>query len=144
MANLNRCFLIGNLTKDCSLRYTPKGTAVANISLAINRQWKQGEEVKKEVTFVPVVLWGRTAEIVNQYCAKGSPLMVEGRVQTRSWDGADGKKIYKTEICAENIQLLGHKKEGEPQVAKGDPLVPEEAPADGWLTEEPGEAVNEG
>lgn len=142
MANFNKVILIGNLTRDCELRYTPKGTAVANISLAINRQWKQGAEVKKEVTFVPVVLWGKTAEIVNQYCAKGSPLMVEGRVQTRSWDGADGKKQYKTEIVAESIQLLGHKKEGTPEVAKGDPLVTEEAPADSWLTEEAGEGLD--
>lgn len=140
MANLNKVFLIGNLTKDPELRYTPQGTAVANITLAINRQWKQGEEVKKEVAFVPVVLWARTAEIANQYCIKGSPLMVEGRIQTRSWE-KDGQKQYKTEVVAENIQLIGgNKKEGAPQVAKGDPQVAEEAPADSWLVEDSEEA----
>ncbi|MEK6807565.1 MAG: single-stranded DNA-binding protein [Nanoarchaeota archaeon] len=142
MASYNKAILIGNLTKDVELRYTPQGTAVANITLAINRQWKQGDEVKKEVAFVPVVLWARTAEIVNQYCSKGAPLMVEGRVQTRSWE-KDGQKQYKTEIVAENIQLLGgNKKEGAPQVAKGEPLVTEDAPADGWLVEEDGAEAN--
>ena len=110
MANFNKVILIGNLTRDPELKHTPQGTAVANISLAINRQYKVSEETKKEVTFAPVVLWGRLAEIVNQYCLKGSPLMVEGRIQTHSWE-KDGQKHYSTEVVAENIQLLGGKKE---------------------------------
>lgn len=130
MANLNKVFLIGNLTRDPELRYTPQGTAVVNISLAINRKWKSGEEMKEEVAFVPVVIWDKKAEVVNQYCHKGSPLMVEGRLQTRSWE-KDGQKQYKTEVCAENIQLLGGKKE-ETQ----EPTQEKDEPKGGWLEDE--------
>lgn len=114
MANFNKVILIGNLTRDPELRYTPQGTAVVNITLAINRKYKVDEETKEDVAFIPVVIWNKTAEIVNQYCHKGSPLMVEGRLQTRSWE-KDGQKQYKTEVIAENIQLLGQKKEAEPR-----------------------------
>jgi len=110
MANLNKALLIGNLTKDPELRYTPSGTAVVNITLAINRKYKVKEETKKDVAFIPVVLWSRLAEIVNQYCQKGNPLLVEGRLQTRSWE-SEGKKQYKTEVVAESIQFMGGKKE---------------------------------
>ena len=108
MANFNKAILIGNLCKDPELRYTPQGMAVVNITLAVNRKYKSGEETKEEVAFIPVVIWNKIAEIVNQYCHKGSPLMVEGRIQTRSWE-KDGQKQYKTEVVAENIQLLGKK-----------------------------------
>ena len=106
MANFNQAILIGNLCRDVEVKYTPQGTAVTNITLAINREYKVGEEKKKEVSFVPVVIWGKRAEVVHEYCKKGDPLMVEGRINTRSWEGADGKKQYKTEVVAENIQFL--------------------------------------
>ena len=133
MANLNKAILIGNLTRDPELRYTPQGTAVVNISLAINRKYKSGEETKEEVAFVPVVAWGKTAEIINQYCHKGSPLMVEGRLQTRSWEDTAGKKQYKTEVVAENIQFLGGKKEDKPEEES-------QEPKGGWLEEESAES----
>ena len=119
MANFNKVILVGNLTKDPELKYTPQGTAVLNITLAINRKYKAGEEAKQDTAFVPVVIWGKIAEVVNQYCKKGNPLMVEGRIQTRSWE-KDGQKQYKTEAVAENIQLMGgERKEPQPEEAHG-------------------------
>ena len=131
MANYNKAILVGNLTRDPELRYTPQGTAVVNISLAINRKYKSGDEMKEEISFVPVVAWGKTAEIINQYCSKGSPLMVEGRIQTRSWE-KDGQKQYKTEVVAENIQLLGTKKEEHPDKAI------DQTSEQTWLSEQEG------
>lgn len=128
MANLNKAFLIGNLCKDPELRYTPQGTACLNFTLAVNRKYKSGEEMKEDVAFIPVVLWGKTAEIVNQYCKKGSPLLVEGRIQTRSWE-KDGQKQYKTEVVGEHIQFMGGKKEEKPEG--------EQTTEDTWLQEEP-------
>ena len=129
MANFNKVILIGNLTKDPELRYTPQGKAVANTVIAINRKFKLNEEMKEDVAFVPVVFWGKTAEVVNQYCHKGSPLMVEGRIQTRSWE-KDGGKKYATEVVAENIQLLGGKKPEE-KTTETEKVTEEE-----WLSEE--------
>ena len=110
MANLNKVMLIGNLTKDPELRYTPSGTPVVNITLAINRKFKSGDTMKDEVAFISVVIWAKIAEVVCQYCYKGGQLFVEGRIQTRTWD-KDGQKQYKTEVVAESIQLMSSKKE---------------------------------
>jgi single-strand DNA-binding protein len=108
MANLNRVFIIGNLTRDPELRYTPSGTAVATIRMATNRKYKaKNGEQKDEVCFLTVVAWDRQAEVCNQYLHKGSPLFVEGRLQSRTWDGADGKKRSVLEIRAERVQFLG-------------------------------------
>ncbi|QAT16348.1 Single-stranded DNA-binding protein [Candidatus Velamenicoccus archaeovorus] len=108
MANLNKVFLIGNLTKDPELRYTPGGTAVVNLRMATNRRFKDKTgEMKQEVCFITVVAWDKQAEVCNQYLRKGSPLFVEGRLQTRSWDGNDGKKRSVVEVRAERIQFLG-------------------------------------
>ena len=137
MANFNKCFLIGNITKDPELRYTPQGSAVVNITIAVNRKYKSGTEMKEDVAFIPVVLWGKTAEIVNQYCHKGSPLMVEGRIQTRSWEDTTGKKQYKTEVVGENIQLLCAKKEGH-QDTEDAPNIPgedREGEDSSWIAE---------
>ena len=128
MANFNKAFLLGNLTRDPELRYTPQGNAVVNITIAINRKYKSGEEMKEDVAFVPVVLWGKTAEIVNQYCNKGSPLLVEGRIQTRSYE-KDNQKIYVVEVVGEHIQLLGQKKEEKTTEA-------EKTTEETWLEEE--------
>lgn len=126
MPAFNKAILMGNLTKDPELRYTPQGTPVVNITIAINRKYKSGEEMKEDVAFIPVVLWNKTAEVVNQYCKKGSPLMVEGRIQTRSWE-KDGQKHFKTEVVGEHIQFLGGKKEDKPEQTTGEE----------WLVEEP-------
>jgi single-strand DNA-binding protein len=113
MANLNRVFLIGNLTKDPELRYTPKGTPVADLGLAINRVFTDEQGQKKEdTTFVDVTLWGRTAEIAQQYLKKGSPVFVEGRLQLDSWeDKQTGQKRSKLQVVGESMQLLGDRRE---------------------------------
>jgi single-strand DNA-binding protein len=115
MANLNRVLLIGNLTRDPELRYTPKGTAVTEIGLAVNRVYTgEDGERKEETTFVDVTLWARLAEIAGQYLKKGRPVFVEGRLQLDTWDDKQtGQKRSKLRVVAENIQLLGSRQEGE-------------------------------
>ncbi len=103
---LNRAIIIGNLTRDPELRALPSGMQVATFSVATNRVWKNKEGQKQEsADFHNVVVFGRQAEIVSQYLRKGSSLLVEGRMQTRSWDAADGQKKYRTEIVADRIQF---------------------------------------
>jgi len=108
MASLNKVFMIGNLTRDPELRYIPNGSAVASFTLAMNRVYKsQTGEKKEEVTFIRVVVWARLAEVCAEYLKKGSPVFVEGRLQSRSWDGPDGQKRNATEVVAMNIQFMG-------------------------------------
>lgn len=104
--NLNKVFLIGRVASDIELLSTQTGKKVCKISLATNRTWKaQGGEKKEETNFHNIILWEKLAEIVSQYSAKGSILLVEGRIENRSWEDKDKKKRYTTEIIAENIQL---------------------------------------
>lgn len=108
MASLNKVLLIGNLTRDPELRYIPSGSAVTSFTIAMNRVFKmQTGEKKEEVSFVRVVVWGRLAEVCNDYLKKGRPVFVEGRLQSRSWDGNDGQKRSTLEVIASNIQFLG-------------------------------------
>lgn len=104
--NLNKVFIIGRITADPELRTTPTGDHVASFSIATNRYWRTKEGERKENTeFHNVVVWGRQAEVINQFSKKGSVIMIEGRLQTRSWEGKDGQTRRTTEIIAENIQL---------------------------------------
>lgn len=108
MANLNKVMLIGNLTRDPELRYTPKGTAVAELGLAINRVWnnEQGQK-QEETTFVDVTLWSRQAELAQQYLTKGSPVYIEGRLSLDTWDDkTTGQKRSKLKVIGENLQFL--------------------------------------
>src|SRR5262245_8671125 len=108
MASLNKVLLIGNLTRDPELRYIPNGSAVTTFTLAMNRAYKlQTGEKKEETTFIKVVVWGRMAEICGEYLKKGRPVFVEGRLQSRSWDGPDGQKRNTTEVIAQTVQFLG-------------------------------------
>lgn len=108
MANLNRVFLIGNLTRDPELRYVPSGAAVANFGLATNRVFVTSTgEKKKETCFVRVVAWGKMGEICGEYLSKGSPVFIEGRLQYRSWDAPNGEKRNTLEVRAERVQFLG-------------------------------------
>ena len=109
MASLNRVMLIGNLTRDPELRYIPSGSAVTSFTIAVNRVYKlQTGEKKEEVSFVRVVVWGRLAEVCNDYLKKGRPVFVEGRLQSRSWDDKNsGEKRSTPEVIAQNIQFLG-------------------------------------
>lgn len=110
MASLNKVILIGNLTRDPEVRFTPNGTPVANFGLAINRKWtnKQGEKVEG-VDYINIVVWGRLAELCGDYISKGSPVAVDGRLQSRSWETEDGSKRSTIEVVAENVQFLGRK-----------------------------------
>ncbi len=109
---LNKAFLIGNLTRDPELKSLPSGIKVASLSLATNRVWKDKNGAKQESSdFHNVVVFGAQAETVSQYLKKGSSLLVEGRIQTRSWDAQDGTKKYRTEIVADRIQF-GPRREG--------------------------------
>ena len=109
MANLNRVLLIGNLTRDPEIRYTPQGVAVADMSLAINRFSTNSEgEKKEEVTYVDVTLWNRVAEIAGEYLKKGKPVFIEGRLRLDTWDDKQtGDKRSRLRVVAENMQLLG-------------------------------------
>jgi single-strand DNA-binding protein len=104
---LNKVFLYGNLTRDPELKALTSGSNVANFGLATNRTYKDKSGARQEATeFHNVVAFGRTAEVIAQYCKKGRPIFVEGRIQTRSWEGKeDGKKQYRTEIIVENFQF---------------------------------------
>jgi single-strand DNA-binding protein len=115
MANLNRVLLIGNLTRDPEVRYTPKGTAVADIGLAVNRivPSEDGER-REEVTFIDITLWGRQAEVAEQYLKKGRSVFIEGRLQLDSWDDKQtGQKRSKLKVVGENMQMLGSRQDAE-------------------------------
>lgn len=109
MLNLNRAQILGNLTKDPEMRYTPNGQAVASFTVATNRKWKgrDGGADGEDTQYHDIVVWGKQAEAITPMLKKGAPAFVEGRLQTRSWEGQDGVKRYKTEIVAENIIVLG-------------------------------------
>lgn len=113
MFSLNRATLIGNLTRDPELKYTPNGQAVASFAIATNRRWKNASgEMQDETQYHEVVAWGKLAEISQQLFFKGKKAYVEGRIQTRNWDGPDGTKRNRTEIVAENMIALSPKGDG--------------------------------
>ena len=109
MASFNKVMLLGNLTRDPEVKYTPKGSAVADIGLAVNRTYTtDGGEKREETTFVDVTMWGRQAEIAGEYLKKGRPIFVEGRLQLDTWDDKQtGQKRSKLKVVGENLQLLG-------------------------------------
>jgi single-strand DNA-binding protein len=109
MASFNKVILLGNLTRDPEVRYTPKGSAVCDLGIAVNRVYTtEGGERREEVTFVDVVLWARLAEIAGEYLKKGRPVFIEGRLQMDSWDDKQtGQKRTKLRVVGESMQLLG-------------------------------------
>ena len=113
MPNLNQVNLIGNITRDIETRYTPQGTAIVDIGLAINRSWKNDRgEKQEETTFVEVTLWARMAEIAAEYCHKGDPLFVSGRLHLDTWDDkTTGQKRSKLKVIGEQIQLLASRQQ---------------------------------
>ncbi len=114
MASLNKILLIGNLTKDPELRYTPNGTAVTNLRIAVNRRFKDRTgELKEDTCFVTVTAWDKQAEICNQYLQKGRQIFVEGILQSRSWETTDKQKRSTIDVRAERIQFLGGPKGGD-------------------------------
>jgi single-strand DNA-binding protein len=113
MASLNKVMIIGNLTRDPELRYTPKGQAVVDLALAMNRRYVVDGEKREEVTYVDVTFWGKGAEIISQYMKKGNPMYIEGRLRLDQWDDKEsGTKQSRLKITGEEFQFLGGKGEG--------------------------------
>ena len=152
MANLNKVFLMGNLTRDPELRYTPSGMAVASFGLAVNHRWKDktSGEMREEVTFVDLDAWGKQAELAGQYLAKGRPLFVEGRLKLDQWEDRETKqKRSKLKVVCERFQFLGTREggpggggpppkpagPGAPKAAR--PAQPGKAPGPGPAAEPP-------
>lgn len=113
MASFNKVILLGNVTRDPEVRYTPKGMAITKLGLAVNRKWRtETGEQKEEVTFVDVTAFGKQAETLGQYVRKGSPLFIEGRLNLEQWDDKQtGQKRSKLAVIVEGFQLLGAKTE---------------------------------
>ena len=108
MANLNKVMLIGNLTRDPELKYTPGNQAVCELGLAVNRKYRtKDNEEREEVTFVDCEAWGKQAEVIKQYMTKGRPIFIEGRLKLDTWEDKDGGKRSKMRVVVENFQFLG-------------------------------------
>src|SRR3989338_6208187 len=124
-ASFNKVLLMGNLTRDPELRYIPSGQAVASFTVAVNRAYNsQSGEKKEEVSFIRVVVWAKLAENCNEYLKKGSPVFVEGRLQSRSWEAQDGTKRSTIEVVAQTVQFLstrGSRNEESPSIPEEDP-----------------------
>jgi single-strand DNA-binding protein len=128
MANFNKVIIAGNLTRDPELRYTPKGTAVVKLGLAINRTWKsESGENKEEVTFVDVEAWERQAEVIAQYFRKGKPILIEGRLKLDTWEDKNThQKVSKLKVRLETFSFIDSK---GPDAAAGAGAVPSGGPA---------------
>ena len=138
MASFNKVLLVGNLTKDPEMRYTPQGTAVVNLRLAVNRKFKdRNQELKEEVCFITVVAWDKQAEATNQYLHKGSQVLIEGRLQSRSWEDTNGQKRSVIEVRAERLQFLGGAPAKQAAVTPSMPTAEEERSSTetAWLEE---------
>lgn len=124
MSNFNKVFLMGNLTRDPELKYTPKGTAVARLGMAVNRRYTtESGEAKEEVTFVTVDAWGKQAEVIAQYCRKGRPLFIEGRLKLDQWDDkVTGQKRSQLGVVLESFQFIGGRRDDE--AAPGGAIAP--------------------
>ena len=117
MASYNKVILIGNLTRDVELKHTPKGTAIANLSLAVNREWKDptSGEKKTDVCYIECKSFGKQAEVLAQYLTKGNPLMIEGRLNLDTWDDkATGARRSKLGVIIESFQFIGGKSDAKP------------------------------
>ena len=126
MASYNRVILVGNLTRDIELKYLQSGTAVAEVGVAINERQKQGDAWIETTVFVDVTMWGKTAEAAAQYLAKGSPLLIEGRLKLDTWE-KDGQKRSKLRVVCERMQMLGSKEQSQPR-SGSPPTKPVDAP----------------
>ena len=123
---LNMAQIIGHLGRDPDMRYTPEGTAIANLAVATNQTWKDKSGEKQERTeWHRVVLFGKVAEIAGEYLKKGSLVYLQGRLQTRKWQGDDGQDRYTTEIVADRMKMLGGKGERDTRAANGKPVASE-------------------
>jgi len=131
MASFNKVILLGNLTRDPEVRYTPNGSAVANFSVAVNRKYKQGEETKEEVSYFDIVVFGKQAENCGQYIGKGDSVLIEGRLQQRRWEDKDsGQKRSKVEVAAQYVTFMPKKNGASGQAPVPDADHGEPVPVD--------------
>ena len=126
----NKVILVGNLTRDPELRYTPQGTTVCNFGLAVNRRYKQGEETKEEVTFINIVVFGKQADTSGQYLSKGSPVLIEGRLRENRWETEEGQKRSRHEVIAENVRFLPRKQTADTGYTPGGDFSPPDETTD--------------
>jgi single-strand DNA-binding protein len=148
MPNLNKVMLMGNLTRDPEIKYTPKGTAIANFGIAVNRTYTpEGGEKREEVTFIDLEAWGRTAEVIGEYFKKGRPIFIEGRLKLDQWDDKQsGKKMSKLRVVVDSFEFLGSREggggpggeqqQGAPPARRA-PAAPPRPPADPDLDVQP-------
>ncbi len=125
MANYNKVILMGNLTRDPELRYTPAGKAVANFSIAVNRKFRTDDQVREETDFFDIVVFGKQAENCSEYLRKGRPVLVDGRLQQRRWETDEGQKRSKVEVVAMTVQFLGGRSQDDSRPSQGGDEPPE-------------------
>ncbi len=106
MTSFNKVILLGNLTRDPEVRYTPNGIAVASFAIAVNRKYKQGDETKEEVSYIDIVVFGKQAESCGQYISKGDSVLIDGRLQQRRWETEEGQKRTKIEVVAQSVNFM--------------------------------------
>jgi len=106
MTSFNKVILLGNLTRDPEVRYTPNGIAVASFAIAVNRKYKQGDETKEEVSYIDIVVFGKQAESCGQYIGKGDSVLIDGRLQQRRWETEEGQKRNKLEVVAQSVNFM--------------------------------------
>jgi len=112
MTSFNKVILLGNLTRDPEVRYTPNGIAVASFAIAVNRKYKQGDETKEEVSYIDIVVFGKQAESCGQYISKGDSVLIDGRLQQRRWETEDGQKRNKIEVVAQAVNFMPKRASG--------------------------------
>jgi single-strand DNA-binding protein len=131
MTSFNKVILLGNLTRDPEVRYTPNGIAVASFALAVNRKYKQGDETKEEVSYIDIVVFGKQAENCGQYIGKGDSVLIDGRLQQRRWDDKEtGQKRNKVEVVAERVNFMPKRSSGSSSAGAGQAEPTPEAPVD--------------
>lgn len=128
--NLNKVFLMGNLTRDVELKKTPSNMSVANIGLAVNRQYRANDETREETTFVDCEAWGRTAEVMGQYLRKGRPVFIEGRLKLDQWQDRDGNNRSKLKVVIDNFQFIDSRGGGGGDAPAQTSAAPQSVPED--------------
>ncbi len=129
MTSFNKVILLGNLTRDPEVRYTPNGIAVASFAIAVNRKYKQGDETKEEVSYIDIVVFGKQAESCGQYISKGDSVLIDGRLQQRRWETEEGQKRNKIEVVAQSVNFMPKRAAGGGQ-AHGHAEPAQETPVD--------------
>jgi len=130
MTSFNKVILLGNLTRDPEVRYTPNGIAVASFAIAVNRKYKQGDETKEEVSYIDIVVFGKQAESCGQYINKGDSVLIDGRLQQRRWETEEGQKRNKLEVVAQSVNFMPKRSSGGKVGGDSHPEPAPEAPVD--------------